>query len=178
MEKILNSKFSIKSLILTFVLLISAAILLTACSNNSDKVEKDLPVYESGSIALVPQDEDFHDFERPYRLQYYGCRLYELSEFLLDEKQLNDYCDWSNKYYKETNCYENLEEMIVVSYVKRYNIAREDFEKAVEALLKKDKQDGDLYATDGRFNERNEPLNAEIIYTFNNDIIDEYYRYE
>lgn len=178
MKNIFKNKKSILVPILIIALLICSSVILTACNNNQDDTKSDLPVYEPGSIALVPQDQDYHDFERPYRLQYYGNSVYYLSEILLDEEQKEDYYDWSDKYYKDTKYFEDLEEMYVVTFIKRYNIAREDFEKAVEVVSKKNEQRDDFYASDGRINEEYEPLNVDIIYTFDEEIIREYYRYE
>jgi len=66
-----------------------------------------------------------------------------------------------------------LSEMACVLLVKHYNIPKEDFEKAIEKLRKHAIEDGwDLT------HEEFELPNADIIYTFDNDLISEYYRRE
>ncbi len=62
-------------------------------------------------------------------------------------------------------------EMCLVSLVKEFNIPRKDFEYAAEKLKQRYVECGlDLYHED------NEIPNADIIYTFDNKIINEYYR--
>jgi hypothetical protein len=65
------------------------------------------------------------------------------------------------------------EEMLLVTFVKYYEISKEDFEKATKNEEKIHNQFGEnLYLEDY------ELPNADIIYTFDNEIINEYYRRE
>ncbi len=63
--------------------------------------------------------------------------------------------------------------MLLVSFIKHFNITREQFDSAVEEFIKRNTEAGwDMTR------EENEVPNGDIIYTFDNKIINEYYRYE
>ena len=61
--------------------------------------------------------------------------------------------------------------MVLVTLIKHCNISRQDFDKAVKQLVEQ-------YATSGldMTTEDYEIPNADIIYTFDNEIINAYYR--
>ena len=72
---------------------------------------------------------------------------------------------------KENNYGEFRDEMFLVSIIKRYNIPREDFDRALEKYLS-------MRTPHELKTEFWEAPNGDIIYTFDNEIINEYYRYE
>jgi hypothetical protein len=131
---------------------------------------KPLPVYVSGSIKLDPGedwcDEDAAYFKRHFRVTYYrmpgtlgdlagedGYRFLEELAINADGKELSEMC--------------------MVSYIKRFQIPRETFEKTIEEW-----KDFCLSMGHDLTAEEFELPNADIIYTFDNEIINEYYRRE
>ncbi len=145
--------------------------LATACQPKEEKKqESSLPVYQPGSIELVSQENDYYNFERKYRHIYYT--IYGAFDSLLTEEELKDYDEWFDKKAKEEGYGEFQEEMFLVSRIKRHNSAQEECDLWVEEL-KKSNESWRLDMT----HEENELPNADIIYTFDNDIINEYYRY-
>lgn len=131
--------------------------------------ETGLPVYVPGSIQLMDRKSDMFDFERKYRQTYYTISG-SFIDLLSDEEKVDFYA-WIGEDSKENNYGEYREEMMLVSFVKRYNISREEFDRAVE-------RDISLTSPESLKMETREPPNADIIYTFDNEIINEYYRYE
>lgn len=130
-----------------------------------------LPEYEPGSIRLTNQDSDDYDFNRPYRAVYYT--IYGEFFDLVDDTQQQDLHDWLEKSSAETNYGENQNEMLLVSMIKRYNIPREEFEKAVNQYISNQKISSTFMLHEDR-----EVPNPAIIYTFDNELINYYYRYE
>ncbi len=128
-----------------------------------------LPEYRPGSVKLEPQDQDDYSFERKYRLAYYGIWGYFTE--CLTEGETADYMQWVDEYNKSTNYGETQEEMLLVTYIKRYNISRAEFDAAVE------KMQAEMPPEDGVIYEESEVPNGDIIYTFDNEVINRYYRY-
>src|SRR5690554_3470176 len=128
----------------------------------------ELPVYQPESIILEDRNNDEYNFERKYSKAYYKME----AEFwgLLDEEELEDFYECAEDSSEETNYGEHRDEMLLVSFVKRYNITREEFDSVVEKLIEE--------GGDSEVHEEYEVPNADIIYTFDNEIINEYYRYE
>ena len=132
---------------------------------------KDLPEYQPGSIKLAPLDWFEYSFDRQYRHTYYTI----WGEFmeLLSEEEMQDFYVWSEEGAKNVNYGETQEEMLLVSFVKRYDITREEFDSAVEKFIAFNQEMGwDMTG------EEYEVPNGDIIYTFDNEIINHYYRYE
>lgn len=65
--------------------------------------------------------------------------------------------------------------MYLVSFVKHFKIPREDFEKCVENIRQTYEWFHDTHGDDIS-DEIHELPNADIIYTFDNEIINNYYR--
>lgn len=128
-----------------------------------------LPEYKPGSVKLEPQDQDEFSFERKYRLAYY--RIWGYFTACLTEEETADYMQWVDEYNKSTNYGETQEEMLLVTYIKRYNISRAEFDAAVE------KMQAEMPPEDGVIYEESEIPNGDIIYTFDNEVINRYYRY-
>lgn len=128
-----------------------------------------LPEYRPGSVQLEPQDQDEFSFERKYRLAYY--RIWGYFTECLTEEETADYMQWVDEYNKSTDYGETQEEMLLVTYIKRYNISRAEFDAAVEKMqVEMPPEDGVIY-------EESEVPNGDIIYTFDNEVINRYYRY-
>ena len=128
-----------------------------------------LPEYKPGSVKLEPQDQDEFSFERKYRLAYY--RIWGYFTACLTEEETADYMQWVDEYNKSTNYGETQEEMLLVTYIKRYNISRAEFDAVVE------KMQAEMPPEDGVIYEESEIPNGDIIYTFDNEVINRYYRY-
>jgi len=127
-----------------------------------------LPVYTPGLVELNPGEdycvEDGVYFKRSYRLIYY--RIPSPIDDLAGEE--------GYAFLDETSAQagsEELPEMLLVSYVKKFNISKEIFENALIEI----KNNYHNAGVDTK-NEEYEIPNADIIYTFDNDIINEYYR--
>lgn len=109
---------------------------------------------------------------RKYRNNYYQIPLSFAQ--LIDS---DTYSKWEKEYYAN-NYADNTNVMVMVAFVKEFDISKEDFERAnleyakfideVYSHICLDPQD---YADQ----EMQEIYNTEIIYTFDNDIINEYY---
>ncbi len=130
-----------------------------------------LPEYHPGSILLEDQADDDYDFERKYRITYY--RIWGEFLSLLTEEQLQDYYVWCDEAWEQIRNGETRNTMLLADVVKRYHISRTDFDQAVnEFIINWDLDQYDIIP------EEYEPPNADIIYTFDNEIINHYYRYE
>ena len=140
-------------------------------SSESPSKTGTLTEYKAGSIKQEPQDQDDYAFIRKYRIAYYQI-WGEFAE-LLSEEEYQDYMEWVDKKAKQDGHGEFQDEMLLVSFVKRYNIPREEFNQAVEKYIANSKAAKcDLSA------EPYEVPNGDIIYTFDNEVINRYYRYE
>ncbi len=129
--------------------------------------EPQLPEYQPGSIKLAPVDAYF-SFERPYRFCYYYM---DFSFHTL--RYGEDVFGWLKELSAQTNNSETRHEMLLVSYIKHFNISREEFDQTVEKIRNE-------YVLAGYDLEKEEweIPNGDIIYTFDNEVINRYYRYE
>jgi len=126
-----------------------------------------LPQYTPGDITLHSSGEQllFQDLSKPMQFRYvfYGV-----------PGKLQALVGMMDSYYWLENEWHRAEDtMILMHFVKHFNISREDFDDAIESRRAFSLQMGyDL--TD----EEHELPNADIIYTFDEDIIRYYYRRE
>ena len=127
-----------------------------------------LPVYVPGSVQITDMSDIF-PFDRQYRYCFYSFKGPWQS--LLSEEQKEDFYAWQEEFKVETNYGEFQNEMLLVSIIKRYNIPREAFDAALEKYIAS-RSVSELKT------EFWEAPNADILYTFDNEIINEYYRYE
>lgn len=117
---------------------------------------------------------DGFSYDRNYRLIYYTTTNFD---DLVPQEQ---YDEWF-AYYRELNgyhsgySYEEKEpcEMALVSFIKYCNIPREAVEKRIAEIEAFREEQGIDFV-----DESNEIPDADILYTFNNAIINDYYRYE
>lgn len=147
----------------------TSAVVESPTATETLPVPVSLPEYRPGSVKLEPQDQDEFSFERKYRLAYY--RIWGYFTECLTEEETTDYMQWVDEYNKSTNYGETQEEMLLVTYIKRYNISRAEFDAAVE------KMQAEMPPEDGVIYEESEVPNGDIIYTFDNEVINRYYRY-
>lgn len=118
---------------------------------------------------------DGFSYNRNYRLIYYTTTNFD------DLVSAEKYDEWFN-YFSEMNgytlsySYKDKEpvEMALVSFIKYCNIPKEDFVKRIDELLKQRELHDEFFY----YTEQGEIPNADILYTFNNEIIDNYYKYE
>ena len=141
--------------------------IVSATASASLKQRRIVPVYAPGTVELAEVDLvtgvfAMFPFTPTKRYLYYGLPtwLLELApdngDAFVDELEAN----------KDSS---EPKEMRIVTFVKHYNIQRADFKKAANKecqLNKKLKLYGEAY----------EVPNANIIYTFDNMLIDYYYR--
>ena len=130
-----------------------------------------LPIYVSGNIEL--QDESYIqsfmgvDYPLHYRAVYYSLDA-RLIALVGQEKE----AIWMEE-YKAKYDGEEATEMMAVAFVEHFNISKEDFQKYVNdatAFLLRIEID----VTDELY----ELPNPDIVYTFDNELINEYYRRE
>ncbi|MBQ2974695.1 MAG: hypothetical protein IJE19_10100 [Clostridia bacterium] len=135
-----------------------------------DRSEESLPVTtqkeqkpDQGGAELLP---------RKYRNNYYSVPA-SFSKIVGRAA----YSEWEDEYLAE-NYPDDSNEMVMVAYVKAFDISKEDFERA---NLEYAKFIRDTYShicldpQDYADQEMQEIYNADIIYTFDNEVINEYY---
>ena len=134
-----------------------------------DFVQGDMKVY-SPSDALKVNPYNF-TFLPTYRDIYYWAPT-----CLVDLVDREEYGAWRREVVIP-NEIENIEpqEMYTVSFIKHFHISKEDFEQACESkrLCFEDFRDR---CGEDITDEAHEIYNADIIYTFDNEIINNYYR--
>jgi len=167
---------------------ISLALLLLKCSSSeheSDPITSQqttttviattlqtpsLPIYVPGSIKLEPADQNhglfvMFSFLPTKRYIYYGIPGEILD--LGDVNASSEVFDRIQMPGKEP------QEMAIFAYVKYCNISKVDFNNAIEK-----RKNFLLELSRDLANEEYELPNADIIYTFDNEIINHYYRRE
>ena len=150
-----------------------------------------LPVYHDGDIKLMGREEVYiAPNKRTTRYIYYEMVLdnmvIELPAFKAAwgeqyEIQMPNYEEWKEQYYgTDANNYflpddEEPEEMALVSFIKYYNIPREVMQETIDYYYNEwlPPYEPDVDHTEEMW----EIPNLDIIYTLDNDIINEYYRY-
>ncbi len=134
-----------------------------------------LPVYEEGSIKLgLGNGYPSELIDRKYRYIYYQSPYDGWEEDLAELRGGPDYL--FETYWREhpTLSPDTQEEMYWVTMIKELNITREE----MEVLIEEQKKDHIAYNGDNcKFDtEGTELPNLDILYTLDNDIINEYYR--
>ncbi len=132
-------------------------------------------------------DEHIHDIEDcncgadftlddlPMRYIYYS--LSESYANLVEDQ--DEFDEW----YKAREISDDMDEMLYVSFVKRFNISREDFDKATEERIRIITEVRGRTPVTPPFDTAHEAElcevpNADVIYTFDNEFIKEYYKRE
>lgn len=132
-------------------------------SATEEPTQNPLLVYVPGSIQLEPSVVSDYSFTPTKRQLYYTIPGHFFD--LVPEGTITELFEKDKVIGVEP------QEMLLVTLVKHSNISRQDFDKAVDEYTKMSASLG-LDMT----NEEFEIPNADVIYTFDNEIIDEYYR--
>ncbi len=172
---------------ITVFVLCFVLVYLSACNSSIDK--KDLLKEETTSNTFVniestqnhishKNTEESIDIgggfltTRKYRVRYYSVPY----QFILLVGE-NAYNDWKNQIANKTTDERN--EMKIKRFIQHFNIKREDFDKANLEFAKVLKGDLDIKIMmnpqDYADQEIEEIFNADIIYSFNDEIINTYY---
>lgn len=139
----------------------------TDISNNGIKNTTE----ESG--GEMPNDSGGADITpRKYRTCYYSV-TYSFAELV----GIDEYWNWAEKYNTENP--DDTNEMVIKKFVQHFNISRENFDKANLKHAKIRAEGVDDYPVmnpkDYADQEPDEIYNADIIYTFDDEIINNYY---
>ncbi len=128
------------------------------------------PQYVPGSIILGPEEGAIapFGFERHYRNIFYT-----IPGVYMDLVPGDKLMTWTQEL--ESNHSSNVEpsEMLLVRFVEEFEISREAFEEVTSKLSNYYSEN----AIDSQ-HETNEVPNVDVIYSFDNQIIKDYYRYE
>ena len=126
------------------------------------------------------------EFNSPFDDYKYRAIYYSISEPFAQLVDKDVYWDWlDNETPYRTFPLENIEEMAMVAFIKKFNISREDFDKANEEHKRLLLEYGGIAimnpAEEDPYYDRDiecrEIYNADIIYTFDNELINSYYLY-
>ena len=153
-------------------------LLLCACGNTQKENETTTESTQAEETTERVKSESLFDGYK-YRAIYYSVSA-PFAELVDDD----EFWDWyNNSPYRQYPL--DVDEMAMVAFVKKFNISREDFDKAnekdKEILLKYSDEvvvnpaEEDPYYD--RALESKEIYNADIIYTFDNELINAYYLY-
>ena len=130
-----------------------------------------LPEYVPGTIKLAAKDAytTWAPKDRQYRMSYYLI----MGDFasVVRKSQPDAYNQWKSGINEAIMRGEWNDEMLLVSYIKHFNIPRASMEAALANYIYKrtpEQLKMEFY----------EAPNLDIIYTFDNEIINRYYRYE
>ena len=153
----------------TFIaILVLVLFLLSACVNQSEDHPKSTEP-ESTEQLEWRTDIEGHDLE-DWSLGRFRPIYYDLSIAFVDLVDEKEYDQW---YYNRTSTeYHN--ECVAVSFIKRFNINKEDFSRANERMrqiwkeIDHSTEDGSVY----------ELYPVDLIYTFDNNKINEFFLWE
>jgi len=125
-----------------------------------------------GDPEIIIEFDGDPGFTPKYRMVYYSCGLFTE---LVDPAKLDAFDELHNSRRFVDGRYVDFDEMMYVMFIKYFNIPKEEFVIAVENQRLIHIKWGDDMTTPM---ESNELPNADIIYTFDNEIINAYYRRE
>ena len=120
-----------------------------------------------GSITIHPDEQfsSFVDISNPLKFRAVFYNISSVFTDLVDTEERHElFREFGDEY---------LNTMMLLHFVQHFNISREDFENAVEEL-----KNIRTYLGHDMFDEWYEIPNADIIFTFDNDIINYFYRRE
>jgi len=127
-----------------------------------------LPIYKPDLIELEPDNVISGDFElfKPTKRRLY----YQIPGPVIELVPVGTI---SELFEKNEDIFIENQEMVLVTLIKHCNISKQDFERAVEKVVEQY-----IAAGADMTKEDNEIPNPDIIYTFDNEIINAYYRRE
>ena len=168
------------SFFLSIILCFSALCLISACNKELNEettaTMQNFTSTTSDSLSATNNNEsDLGGADllpRKYRNNYYSIPASFIN--IVGKKSFEE---WEDVYLAE-NYPDDSNEMVMLAYVKEFNISKEDFERAnleyahfIDETYSHICLDPQDYADQ----EMQEIYNTEIIYTFDNDVINEYY---
>lgn len=172
--------------IVLFILVFSAIFLFSSCINNDKKAEEKTTAFDTvnfESSTTISGDNDIYQptgddvgggtiSTRKYRVNYYDVPY----QFILIVGE-DIYWEWDEQYNNQNPDETNV--MVMKSFIEYFNISKENFEKAnlewAKVILNKMGSQPTMNPKDFANQETDEVYNADIIYTFNDEIINEYY---
>ena len=122
------------------------------------------------TIKILPDDDDF--FVYHYFIPKYRNCYYEIRDFFMDLVTPEELTEFVKSYEKQFPLTEEKSVMYYKAYVEYFNIPKEVFEEAVQkSIIHYHIKGGEDISL-----EQWEIPNPDIIYTFDDEIINEYYR--
>jgi len=147
--------------------------------------EIEWPTYAPESISLLSDEQFLFDENYgvvpKYRVVYYDSDIVTNvsgthSDLIDNKEELREFHNMTIEKRKEKGGRDEINEMYLIAYIKYFKISREAFEKAIEEDKRFCVSSG-FYDIDP-MDETWERPNPDIIYTFDNAIINAYYRRE
>lgn len=173
---------------LLFMLVLSIIFLFPSCVSNDKELEEKASTSVADttyadSTTTVSENNDISQYvetdigggtisTRKYRVNYYDVP-YQFVLIVGEEA----YWEWDEQYNNENPDETNV--MVMKNFIEYFDISRESFDKAnlewAKVILNKMGSQPNMNPKDFANQETDEVYNADIIYTFNNEIINEYY---
>lgn len=157
---------------------------LGACGDNAEQNETTAKTETSQVESSVEHTTKFEKSDSPFDDYKYRAIYYSISYPFVQLVGEDKYYDW---WYSEYDVIPQNErnEMAMVAFVKAFNISREQFDKANAKHIQTDLESGrDIIENPSEYEpgydrakEVFEVYNADIIYTFDNELINSYYLY-
>ncbi len=180
--------------IIALILSVSLCFSLVACVKNQDVGDELTTEANEAIVTTVAEETDaLIDVELSNEQEdqgegeilprKYRDNFYSIPGYFVDIVGKETYREW-NIEYLDKNYPDDTKEMHMVAYIKAFNISREDFDRA---NIKYAKWINEIHSDDTTQSvtclepqdyadqEMQEIYNADIIYTFDNEIISEYY---
>lgn len=171
---------------ISLILVISSFFVVSSCSTNSNmnSPKTSTPITNSNSYNVVNNNDSNSVSQsendvgggtistRKYRVNYYDIPY----QFVLIVGE-DAYWEWDEQYNNENPDETNI--MVMKRFIEHFNIPRELFDKAnlewAKVILNKMGSRPNMNPKDFANQETDEVYNADIIYTFDDEIINEYY---
>ena len=131
----------------------------------------DPPIFTPPNDIVQIEENDIEaplPYERQYRYNYY-----RLDSIYYGTVDYNELIQFSEKHLESIPFEVEISEMTLFTFIKYFDIQKDKFEKAVVQDWQQKKEWGFDMAQEG-----NELPNPDILYTFDNEIINAYYRRE
>ena len=125
-------------------------------------------IYPPEQIKRKPKDYWDNPYERHYRHLYYA-----VDGFFINIVGQETFNKWAEEVLeKKHSPQEEPSEMMLKAMIEYFEVPREEFDKALQKLY-----DARTHGHDDMTKEEYELPNGDIIYTFDDEIINEYYKY-
>jgi len=150
-------------------LLVFLLLLLTACAEKPVEPPTTTSKITTSTPASTVEATEEPFEHAPYDPMKYRPIFYELASSYVELVDANELRKWIAP---RTESEEYLNECVAVSFIKRFNISREDFERANEKRRIRVAEIGLEGTASG------EVYDVDLIYTFDNDKINEFFLWE